>query len=81
MITFFTPNGDKWTCVRVNHNHNENGRNVPCMACRRVQTARDRNQAQDTLRSAAVSWLRESPVLSVQHVHARRLIEEWLALP
>lgn len=50
MKTFYTPNGDKWSCVRNNHDHLENGRNVPCMACRREQTVSDRNRVGDAVR-------------------------------
>jgi hypothetical protein len=48
--TFYTPNGDKWSCVRNDHDHLENGRNVPCMACRREQTVSDRNRVGDAVR-------------------------------
>lgn len=39
MIFVHTRNGDRFSCIRVNHNHKERGRNVPCACCRRIVTA------------------------------------------
>lgn len=50
MKTIYTPNGDRYTCPRMNHDHNQNGRNVPCMACRREPSVTEMNQGRDALR-------------------------------
>lgn len=52
MIEFYTPNGDRYSCVRHNYNHKVIGLNTPCLACRREHAEHDLTRAVDEIRRA-----------------------------